>query len=105
MNKRIGACEQCKQGGASEWESGASERANGRASGPVLYMRLWRSHSTLTGTQKDGLQILDVGGDGTDADFRHVRVDRLQQHVVREDVLILRLDQVIPLLTNVFEET
>ena len=36
MNERSGAHERSEQGGASERVSGASERANGRASGPVL---------------------------------------------------------------------
>ena len=85
----------------------ANERSNERTYERVAQYStcVYGTVPPLTGTQKDGLQILDVGGNGTDAHFRHVRVDRLQQHVVREDVLILRLDQVIPLLTNVFEET
>lgn len=56
-------------------------------------------------SQQDRLEILDVGANGGQAHFRHVRVDRLQQHVMREDVLIFRLDEMIALLTNVLEET
>ena len=36
MSERIGGSERSEQSGASEQVSGASERANGRASGPVL---------------------------------------------------------------------
>ena len=36
MSERIGECEQSEQSGASKRLSGASERTNGRASGPVL---------------------------------------------------------------------
>ena len=36
MSERSGARDQSEQGGASERVSGASEKANGRASGPVL---------------------------------------------------------------------
>ena len=36
-NERSGARERSEQLGASEWVSGASERASGRANGPVLY--------------------------------------------------------------------
>ena len=36
MNERSGGCERSEQSVASERVSGASERANGRASGPVL---------------------------------------------------------------------
>ena len=36
MSVRSGAHEQSKQGGANKRVSGASEQANGRASGPVL---------------------------------------------------------------------
>ena len=37
MSERSGGHEQSEQSGASEQVSGASERANGGASGPVLY--------------------------------------------------------------------
>ena len=36
MSERSGGREQSEQSGASEQVSGASERANGRASGPAL---------------------------------------------------------------------
>ena len=36
MGERSRACEQSEQGRASEWVGGVSERANRRASGPVL---------------------------------------------------------------------
>ena len=36
MSERSGGCEQGEQSGASERVCGASERENGRASGPVL---------------------------------------------------------------------
>ena len=39
INERSGARERSKQCGASEWVSGASERASGRANGPVLTSR------------------------------------------------------------------
>ena len=39
-NERSGARERSEQCGASEWVSGASERASGRANGPVLTSRL-----------------------------------------------------------------
>ena len=38
-NERSGARERSEQCGASEWVSGASERASGRANGPVLTSR------------------------------------------------------------------
>ena len=39
MSARSGGCKQSEQSGASIRVSGASERANGRASGPVLMSR------------------------------------------------------------------
>ena len=39
MSERSGDCERNEQSGASKRVSGASERANGRASGPVLTSR------------------------------------------------------------------
>ena len=39
INERSGAQDQSKECGASEWVSDARERANGRASGPVLTSR------------------------------------------------------------------
>ena len=50
-NERSGAREQSELCGASERVSGASERANGRASGPVLTSQLMAvlNHSAVGG--------------------------------------------------------
>ena len=58
-SERSGGRERSEQSGASERVSGASERANGRASGPVLTSRFLAViyHSATGATQEANLEI------------------------------------------------
>ena len=59
MSERSGGREQSEQSGASERVSGASEQANGRASGPVFTSRFlaYLNHCALTRVFRPGIQM------------------------------------------------
>ena len=66
MSERSGGRERSEQSGASERVSGASERANGRASGPVLqsvFLAVFEPSAcpNLTGRGHDSVEVILSG--------------------------------------------